>query len=141
MTGNTSALTSRAFQHVFASMKPKGEKSASSVDEAMHSTVATASSIVRAGTHGSSNQPQLEQGCIYNMTDCYEKLKAMVPNMPSNRRMSKVKILQHVIDYIQDLQFALESPSHQTPGSLDGSKDAASDRTIRVPLSTISYNR
>ena len=34
----------------------------------------------------------------------------MVPDIPSRRRMSKVEILQHVIDFIQDLESALELP-------------------------------
>ena len=64
----------------------------------------------------------------------------MVPHIPVNRRMSKVEILQHVIDYIQDLESALELPQLQT--SDDFVEPESSDqRTARVPLSTISYNR
>ncbi|XP_033644861.1 DNA-binding protein inhibitor ID-2-like [Asterias rubens] len=45
----------------------------------------------------------------YTMHDCYEKLKQLVPTIPKNKKITRVEILQHVIDYIQDLQSALES--------------------------------
>ncbi|XP_071487047.1 uncharacterized protein [Diadema antillarum] len=44
----------------------------------------------------------------FTMSDCYEKLKQLVPTIPKNRKVTRVEILQHVIDYIQDLQTALE---------------------------------
>lgn len=37
------------------------------------------------------------------------KLKELVPFMPKNRRLSKLEVIQYVIDYICDLQNALES--------------------------------
>ncbi|KAG8179682.1 hypothetical protein JTE90_021278 [Oedothorax gibbosus] len=42
------------------------------------------------------------------------KLKEIVPNMPRDRKVSKLEIIQNVIDYIVDLQVALESqpPNH-----------------------------
>ncbi|XP_069751528.1 DNA-binding protein inhibitor ID-3 [Narcine bancroftii] len=46
---------------------------------------------------------------LYDMNDCYCKLIELVPSIPQNRKISKVEILQHVIDYIFDLQIALES--------------------------------
>ena len=36
------------------------------------------------------------------------KLKELVPHMPKNRKVSKLEVIQHVIDYICDLQTALE---------------------------------
>ncbi|XP_020614719.1 DNA-binding protein inhibitor ID-3-B-like [Orbicella faveolata] len=95
-------------------MKPQSAKPSLSVDEdSLRSTSTTASSISRASARSSSGS-QVEQGCIYNMSDCYERLRAMVPDIPARRRMSKVEILQHVIDYIQDLESALELPHLQT---------------------------
>ncbi|UYV77033.1 Transposase [Cordylochernes scorpioides] len=38
------------------------------------------------------------------------KLKDLVPNMPRNRKLSKLEIIQYVIDYILDLQMALQAP-------------------------------
>ncbi|XP_055844195.1 protein extra-macrochaetae [Episyrphus balteatus] len=37
------------------------------------------------------------------------KLKDLVPFMPKNRKLSKLEIIQHVIDYICDLQSELET--------------------------------
>ena len=37
------------------------------------------------------------------------KLKQLVPHMPRNRRVSKLEVIQHVIDYICDLQWELEA--------------------------------
>ncbi|CAG9561041.1 unnamed protein product [Danaus chrysippus] len=37
------------------------------------------------------------------------KLQDLVPFMPKNRRISKLEVIQHVIDYICDLQSALEN--------------------------------
>lgn len=37
------------------------------------------------------------------------KLKELVPFMPKNRKLSKLEVIQHVIDYICDLQQALET--------------------------------
>ncbi|KAK6297229.1 hypothetical protein J4Q44_G00318120 [Coregonus suidteri] len=74
---------------------------------------------------------------LYNMNDCYTKLKELVPSLPQNKNVSKIEILQHVIDYILDLQIALDSSSiisscqhqQQRPGQ------AASARN---PLATIN---
>lgn len=37
------------------------------------------------------------------------KLQDLVPFMPKNRKISKLEVIQHVIDYICDLQSALEN--------------------------------
>jgi len=37
------------------------------------------------------------------------KLKELVPNMPRGKKLSKLEIIQNVIDYILDLQIALET--------------------------------
>lgn len=51
-----------------------------------------------------------ESLCLqYDMNDCYSRLKRLVPTIPPNKKVSKVEILQHVIDYILDLQLALDT--------------------------------
>lgn len=71
---------------------------------------------------------------LYNMNDCYLKLKELVPSIPQNKNVSKMEILQHVIDYILDLQIALDSNSaltslhHPRPGQA----------TSRTPLTTLN---
>ncbi|XP_023675940.1 DNA-binding protein inhibitor ID-4-like isoform X2 [Paramormyrops kingsleyae] len=44
-----------------------------------------------------------------NMSGCYSRLRRLVPTIPPDRRLSRVEILQHVIDYILELQSALET--------------------------------
>ncbi|KAK7867572.1 hypothetical protein R5R35_004322 [Gryllus longicercus] len=46
------------------------------------------------------------------------KLKELVPFMPRNRKLSKLEVIQYVIDYICDLQYALEThPAVATTGA------------------------
>merc|ERR1712071_295781 len=40
------------------------------------------------------------------------KLKELVPNMPKDRKVSKVEVINNVIDYICDLQMALDVHHH-----------------------------
>lgn len=49
------------------------------------------------------------------MQSLLAKLKQLVPGIPKRRKLSKLEIIQHVIDYIFDLQVALES--HPLPSS------------------------
>ncbi|XP_029937867.1 DNA-binding protein inhibitor ID-2a [Myripristis murdjan] len=70
---------------------------------------------------------------LYNMNDCYSKLKELVPSIPQNKNVSKMEILQHVIDYILDLQIALDSNvalslHHPRPGQAPS----------RTPLTTLN---
>jgi len=54
---------------------------------------------------------------LQDMNNCYSKLKELVPTLPTNKKASKVEILQHVIDYIWDLQVELDEPEkkHSAP--------------------------
>lgn len=52
------------------------------------------------------------------MQSLLSKLKNLVPNMPRNKKLTKLEIIQYVIDYILDLQIALEShPAATRPNS------------------------
>ncbi|XP_073424275.1 DNA-binding protein inhibitor ID-2 [Dendrobates tinctorius] len=72
---------------------------------------------------------------LYNMNDCYSKLKELVPSIPQNKKVSKMEILQHVIDYILDLQIALDS--HPSIVTLHHPR-LASPASSRSPLTTIN---
>ncbi|XP_077147505.1 DNA-binding protein inhibitor ID-2 [Ranitomeya variabilis] len=72
---------------------------------------------------------------LYNMNDCYSKLKELVPSIPQNKKVSKMEILQHVIDYILDLQIALDS--HPSIVSLHHPR-LPSPASNRSPLTTIN---
>lgn len=43
------------------------------------------------------------------MQSLLSKLKTLVPNMPRHKKLSKLEIIQYVIDYIMDLQNALDT--------------------------------
>uniref|UniRef100_UPI00358E65EC DNA-binding protein inhibitor ID-4-like n=1 Tax=Myxine glutinosa TaxID=7769 RepID=UPI00358E65EC len=68
-----------------------------------------------------------------DMKNCFAKLRALVPTIPHDRKISKTEFLQHVIDYIGDLQLALEEtqPPDETPS-------AAGPRPVRPPLSPLN---
>ncbi|XP_036441044.1 DNA-binding protein inhibitor ID-4 [Colossoma macropomum] len=57
--------------------------------------------------------------CLHHdMNDCYSRLRRLVPTIPPHKKVSRVEILQHVIDYILDLQLALEAqPALWRPAS------------------------
>uniref|UniRef100_T1GFZ2 BHLH domain-containing protein n=1 Tax=Megaselia scalaris TaxID=36166 RepID=T1GFZ2_MEGSC len=61
------------------------------------------------------------------------KLKDLVPFMPKNRKLSKLQIIQYVIDYICDLQSELET--HPAINSFDA---AAALNSIGLPMDTYS---
>ncbi|XP_043946257.1 DNA-binding protein inhibitor ID-1 [Protopterus annectens] len=66
---------------------------------------------------------------LYDMNGCYTKLKELVPTLPPNKKVSKMEILQHVIDYIWDLQLELDEHSSMVhPGVVNS----------RTPLSTLN---
>lgn len=79
-----------------------------------------------------------------DMNDCYSRLRKLVPTIPPNKRVSKVEILQHVIDYILDLQLALEThpallrqqQQPPPPALHPGSCPAGTPRTPLTALNT-----
>lgn len=65
------------------------------------------------------------------------KLKDLVPFMPKNRKLSKLEVIQHVIDYICDLQCALDT--HPAVNAFDaasalGQKKSQAAASPRQPL-------
>ncbi|XP_069612800.1 DNA-binding protein inhibitor ID-3 [Ranitomeya imitator] len=69
-------------------------------------------SIARSSSHKGSEEPM---GLLYDMNDCYSKLRELVPGIPQGSKLSQVEILQHVIDYIFDLQIVLgEEQEHNS---------------------------
>ncbi|XP_006636033.1 DNA-binding protein inhibitor ID-4 [Lepisosteus oculatus] len=70
----------------------------------------------------------------YDMNDCYTRLKRLVPTIPQGKKVSKVEILQHVIDYILDLQFALETH----PALLRQQHGRCPPASARTPLTALN---
>lgn len=56
------------------------------------------------------------------------KLKDLVPFMPKNRKLSKLEVIQNVIDYICDLQSALET--HPAVNTFDPIQALASQSSL-----------
>ena len=53
------------------------------------------------------SKPKLDDG---EMAACFLKLKEIVPTVPHGKKISKTQLLQHVIDYICDLEVTLQTP-------------------------------
>lgn len=67
------------------------------------------------------------------MSACFSKLKELVPSIPVDKKISKTQLLQHVIDYILDLELALDThPSGLSVMCDVMSVDSAS--LVRQPL-------
>ncbi len=64
------------------------------------------------------------------------KLKELVPHMPKNRKVSKLEVIQHVIDYICDLQTALEQNHPANRRRNRSLSDAAAAATILAASSS-----
>lgn len=67
--------------------------------------------------------------------ELFSKLKDLVPYMPKNKKLSKLEIIQYVIDYIFDLENALES-RQDVSGAAAAMMDtlAASSQSQNVPF-------
>uniref|UniRef100_A0A8D2H3W4 DNA-binding protein inhibitor ID-4 n=1 Tax=Urocitellus parryii TaxID=9999 RepID=A0A8D2H3W4_UROPR len=59
------------------------------------------------GAEAVADEPSLCLQC--DMKDCYSHLRRLVSTIPPNKKVSKVEILQHFINYILDLQLTLET--------------------------------
>lgn len=77
----------------------------------------------------------------YDMNDCYTRLKRLVPTIPQDKKVSRVEILQHVIDYILDLQLALEThPSLHKQQPSQSCPPPASSNQGRTPLTVLNID-
>lgn len=71
---------------------------------------------------------QAAAALLYDMKGCYSRLRALVPTLPRHRRVSKVELLQHVIDYIWDLQLELQCGPPR-PAAAGDSPEVSADPT------------
>ncbi|KAF6716377.1 DNA-binding protein inhibitor ID-4 [Oryzias melastigma] len=76
----------------------------------------------------------------YDMNDCYSRLKRLVPTIPQDKKVSKVEILQHVIDYILDLQLALETHPALHKQQRLGTCPPAASNPNRTPLTVLNVD-
>ncbi|KAF5400327.1 DNA-binding protein inhibitor ID-2-A [Paragonimus heterotremus] len=61
--------------------------------------------VRRSNTHNKVPTPLLE------MRKCLGQLKRMVPTIEQHQKINQLELLQHVINYIQDLEVTLEYPA------------------------------
>uniref|UniRef100_A0A3Q2YHD0 DNA-binding protein inhibitor ID-4 n=1 Tax=Hippocampus comes TaxID=109280 RepID=A0A3Q2YHD0_HIPCM len=90
-----------------------------------------------------SRMEEEDRHCLqYDMNDCYSRLKRLVPTIPQDKKVSKVEILQHVIDYILDLQLALEThPSlHKQAPQRTGTCVPMASNPSRTPLTVLNID-
>lgn len=73
---------------------------------------------------------------LRDMNDCYSRLKELVPSIPQNESVSQVEILQHVIDYIFDLQIALQAEEAAAPKMVLSIKVRTDRACVRACLQT-----
>lgn len=75
-------------------------------------SLSESSHAIGSGSAGSGTELALDS-LLYDMNGCYSRLRQLVPSLATSRKASKMEILQHVIDYILDLQVALDAePGH-----------------------------
>ncbi|CDW57046.1 DNA binding protein inhibitor ID 3 [Trichuris trichiura] len=63
----------------------------------------------------------------------YKRLRAMVPGVPKKSPVTKMQLLQHVLDYIYDLQEQLREPvqPEATPVTVEGEDTQFSADVLR----------
>ncbi|KAH8302369.1 hypothetical protein KR044_005674 [Drosophila immigrans] len=72
-------------------------------------TATAGGATINANGRIARHPPHRGDGENAEMKMYLSKLKDLVPFMPKNRKLSKLEIIQHVIDYICDLQTELET--------------------------------
>ncbi|XP_069828729.1 DNA-binding protein inhibitor ID-3 [Dendropsophus ebraccatus] len=94
-------------------------------------------SIARSSNgHKGSEEPI---GLLYDMNDCYSKLRELVPGIPQGSKLSQVEILQHVIDYIFDLQIVLGEEEQEHSSILSLQKSDFSEMTTKGDASSVCH--
>lgn len=73
------------------------------------------------------------------MQDCFMKLKELVPTIPVDKKLSKVQLLQHVIDYIMDLEITLDVQSPMLQCQSQSTTTATTTTYERKPLTENNY--
>eukprot|EP00118_Oscarella_pearsei_P025373 m.308080 g.308080 ORF g.308080 m.308080 type:complete len:122 (+) comp43346_c0_seq1:120-485(+) len=65
----------------------------------------------------------------HDLLACYRYLQSLIPSAGAGAEtMSEIELLQHIIDYIQDLQETLASTEQShTPTEINGSDESAVD--------------
>ncbi|KZC12137.1 Protein extra-macrochaetae [Dufourea novaeangliae] len=78
------------------------------------------------GINGTRRDLEAEEVAAY-----LTKLRSLVPDMPRKRKLSKLEVIQRVIEYICDLQTTLEETNEPGSGIV---KTTTTTTTARQPL-------
>ncbi|CAH8604191.1 unnamed protein product [Dicrocoelium dendriticum] len=65
----------------------------------------------RSLKHGRLSPSDKIQAPIQEMKKCLGQLKRMVPTIEQHQKINQLELLQHVINYIQDLEVTLDHPA------------------------------
>ncbi len=86
--------------------------------------------------HGPADHEQVEIQMYLS------KLRELVPNMPKNRKVSKVEVINNVIDYICDLQTALldqlQHPAAAAAAALNNNNNLVNGCALPIVMETSS---
>uniref|UniRef100_A0A668A442 DNA-binding protein inhibitor ID-4 n=1 Tax=Myripristis murdjan TaxID=586833 RepID=A0A668A442_9TELE len=117
-------------------VRPQKDSSSSSSQLSLHYLSERSLNIARC------RMEEEDLFCLqYDMNDCYSRLKRLVPTIPQDKKVSKVEILQHVIDYILDLQLALEThPSLHKQPQRTGTCPPPASNPSRTPLTVLNID-
>lgn len=92
-------------------------------------SVSNTSSVMEGKVRKGSDHEQIEIQMYLS------KLRELVPNMPKDRKVSKVEVINNVIDYICDLQTALLDQLHQHPVSINNnSLNVVNGNSCALPI-------
>lgn len=93
--------------------------------------------VISRNKHSCVEEPA---SALRDMNDCYSRLKELVPSIPQNESVSQVEILQHVIDYIFDLQIALQAEDAAAPKMVLSIKVRGEDEWWPLAINGFQWN-
>ncbi|KAM3183641.1 hypothetical protein ACTXT7_009952 [Hymenolepis weldensis] len=68
---------------------------------------------------------------VQSMQGCMRKLKLMVPKLRAQKRVKELEFIQHVIEYIRDLELILSEDESYTPSTQMSPISSRLDSTYR----------
>jgi len=114
------------------------EESTSALTESSGGPPPPAKSLQTNKVKKSGTNPKVDNVSNDEMQTLLAKLRELVPNIPRHKKLTKLEIIQYVIDYIFDLQLALEAHPQSVCQSSNNSSPTASIG-LRQPLA-IKYS-
>lgn len=94
---------------------------------------AASQGVMRSAEFGIKNdmykisKPKFDDG---EMTACFMKLRELVPSVPHGKKLTKTQLLQHVIDYIYELEVSLDGQPVFTQATREPLSEKAEPNTL-----------